>query len=286
MVHQYEGSQVEIGPWLSTFALPSRPQIMTVTHDMAGDWLDYRSRPGTEHQRKLSGPKVAAYTAEMNAGRWRVTPQGLIFDSEGWMFNGQHRMQALRNSVLDELDFWVFPNEAADLFALIDTPAVRQARQLYNGRYSGVITSTPRYLMAGRVGQYVTTMTPAAVLEEVAKWPELVTHAAAAAGAQVKLRIPASAHLAILAQAERSAYRDRIPSWVNGVMYGANLSPGDPRLHVRNRYQGTSGRRDPNHTYNVLAKAWNNHAEEKGMQVLTWRDIEGTIPVVGLNPKG
>ena len=286
MANQYEGSQVEIGPWLSRFTLPSRPQIMTVTHDMAGDWLDYRSRPGTEHQRKLSGPKVAAYTAEMNAGRWRVTPQGLIFDSEGWMFNGQHRMQALRNSELDELDFWVFPNEAADLFALIDTPAVRQARQLFNGAHATIITSAPRYLGDGRIGQYITTMTPAAVLEEVAKWPELRTHAAAAQLVANRVRVPGAPHLAILAQAERSVYRDRIPSWLAGLAYGANLEVGDPRLHVRNRYQGASGRRDPNHTYNLLAKAWKVHAEEGKMQILSYRDDEGTIPVVGLNPKG
>src|SRR5947209_3204436 len=218
------------GPWLSRFALPSQPQIMTVTHEMAGDWLDNRSRPGTDHQRKLLRTKVELYTQEMNAGRWRTTPQGLIFDTEGWMFNGQHRLQALRNSVRDELEFWVFPNEAADLFALVDTGAIRQARQLYTGKYASVVTSAPRYLGEGRIGQYISTMTAAGVLEEVAAWPELVTHAPAVQAMQQKLHIPGAAHLAILAQAERTEHRESIPTWVNGVLYGTDLSAGDPRL--------------------------------------------------------
>lgn len=275
----------EIGPWLSKFALPSSAQIMTVTHEMAGDWLDYRSRPGTEHQRKLSKAKVAQYTEEMNAGRWRTTPQGLIFDTVGWMFNGQHRLQALRDSVLESLDFWVFPDEAADLFALVDTGAVRQARQLYNGRYASAVTTAPRYLRDGLIGIYATTMSPAAVLTAVEQWPELVTHAPAAQGMQQKLRIPAGPHLAVLAQAERTIHRDRILEWINGVTFGTDLSAGDPRLHIRERFVNQAGRREPEVNYNLIAKAWNLFARGERTQILTWRKVESTIPIIGYSPR-
>jgi len=272
----------EPGPWHSKFILPVLPQIMTITHEMAGDWLDQRSRPGTAHQRKLLKSKVELYTSEMNAGRWKLTPQGLIFDTEGWMFNGQHRLQALRNSALDTLDFWVFPNEAADLFALVDTGAMRQARQLYTGPYASTITSAVRYLGEGREGQYITTMSAAMALAQVDQWPELRTHAISATAAQKKLRVPGAAHLAILAQAERSIYRDRVLPWVNGVLHGTNLEAGDPRLHVRDRFVGAVGRREPERTYNLLAKAWNAHAREEKIQILSWRSDEGSIPVAGL----
>jgi hypothetical protein len=275
----------EPGPWLSKYVLPFHPQIMVVTHEMAGDWLDNRSRPGTAHQRKLSAKKVAGYTEAMNAGKWRLTPQGLIFDTEGWMFNGQHRLQALRNSDLESLDFWVFPNEAADLFALVDTGAVRMARQLYSGSYSSVITSAPRYLGKGKIGEYITTMAPADVLSAVDDWPELVTHAASVAAAQQKLKIPGAPHLAILAQAERTEHRDKILSWINGLVRGTDLAAGDPRLHVRDRFLTMAGRRTPELTYNLLAKAWNAHVKEAKLQVLVWRAVEGTVPVLGFTER-
>jgi len=275
----------QIGPWLSKYRLPLQAGIITVTHDMAGDWLDYRSRPGTEHQRKIVKAKVAQYAAEMNAGRWRTTPQGLIFDTEGWMFNGQHRLWALRDSDLDALDFWVFPDEAADLFALVDTGAMRQAKQLYTGPYSSIITAGPRYLEPGRIGEYINTMSPAAVLQRVAEWPELVTHAAGVAAAQQKLRIPSGPHLAVLAQAERTEYRDKIPEWLAGVVHGTNLEPGDGRLHIRHRFLSMLGRRQPEVNYNLIAKAWNLHAEGKKAQLLSWKNTDDKIEVIGFTPK-
>lgn len=275
----------QIGPWLSKYPLPPQAGIITVTHDMAGDWLDYRSRPGTEHQRKIVKAKVAQYTAEMDAGRWRTTPQGLIFDTEGWMFNGQHRLQALRDSTLESLDFWVFPDEAADLFALVDTGAMRQARQLYSGQYSTAVTSGPRYLEPGRIGEYIGTMPPALVLQRVQEWPELVTHAAGVAGAQQKLRIPSGPHLAVLAQAERTVHREKIPDWIVGIMYGANLEAGDTRLHLRDRFRNQLGRRQPEANYNLIAKAWNHYARGEKVQILSWRNTDDIVKIEGFTPR-
>lgn len=279
-MHEKNEQLRAIGPWLSRYPLPSTMGVYVVTHDMAGDWLDYRSRPGTEHQRKLSATKVNQYTAVMNAGNWKLHPQGLIFDTEGWLFNGQHRLQALRNSDLAELEFYIFPDQASDLFSVIDTGAVRQARQLYNGKYASIITAAPRYLGA-ELGRYITTMTPQEQLLQVERWPELTTHANNAQAAQIKLRIPGAPHLAVMAQAERTEYRDKLPSWWDGILHGIGLTAGDPRLQLRERYIHQRGRKSPENVYNTIMKAWNLHARGERMQYLVWREVEGMIPIVG-----
>lgn len=274
----------EVSPADSKYALPQHAAVMRITHEMAGDWLDYRTRPGSGHQRKVSPKTVERYTQIMNAGGWRLTPQGLIFDIEGWCIDGQHRLQALRNSTLDELEFWVHPNEAADIFAMLDVGYTRQARQLYIGQYSSAITSAVRYL--GReLGKYISTMPPQTALDMVEDWPELVTHARHAQISQQRARIPASPHLAVIAQVERTLYRDKIDPWFEGIITGADMQRGDPRLQLRERFVGKSGRNKPEYVYNLTAKAWNLHASGERVQYLTWRETEGPVPILGFNPE-
>lgn len=270
-------------PSKSLIPLPSEPGIYTITHEMAGDWLDNRIPPTFDHQRKMSQAKVKQRTEEMNAGLWGTPcPPGLMFNTEGWCFNGQHTLQALRNSDLSRLDLWVFPDQPHELFAVVDTQYARQARQLYGGKHATAITSAVRYL--GEVpGIYITKMSVAAQLEAVKQWPELVTHASGVSVAATKSRIPATPHLAVLAQAERTEYRDRIPGWLEGVTHGLDLRAGDPRLLLRERFLSSpSGRhRSAELIYNTIAKAWNNYASGRRLQLLHWRATEGMITVIG-----
>lgn len=283
MVRREDEQLPVITPELSKYPLPDAPAIVTVTHDMAGDWLDNRCRPGTAHQRKMIPSKINQYSADMDAGLWMLTPQGLIFDLEGWCIDGQNRLQAFRNSKLTELDFWVYPDQSATIFPVLDAGARREARQLFTGQYSTLITSAPRYLGEER-GRYITTMTPQRALREVDKWPELATHARLVQMAQQRSKIPGAAHLAVIAQAERSPLRHMIQSWFDGVIHGLDLSYGDPRRHVRERFNSArvwAGRRKPETVYNTLAKAWNAHAKGEKIQTLAWREDEGMIPILG-----
>lgn len=270
---------------MSAYPLPPFATVITVTREMAGDWLDHRCRPGTAHQRKPSAIKIAQYAEVMRQGGWKLTPQGLMFDTDGWCINGQHRLQALRDSGVAELQFWVFPNESADLFAVVDTGYGRNAAQLFNGPYASAITAAVRYLQPGKLGVYAHRMAPDQVLDAVAKWPELTTHASVATGMSIKNRIPVSAHLAVLAQAERTEHRDRIHDWTTGITYGANLDHGDPRLQVRDRFAALFGtKRPPAMNYNLLVKGWTHFVTGKKVQLFGWREQEGTLPVPGYDP--
>lgn len=45
--------------------------------------------------RPISRMNVVRYAAEMIAGRWHLTHQGIAFDEDGWLKDGQHRLKAV-----------------------------------------------------------------------------------------------------------------------------------------------------------------------------------------------
>jgi hypothetical protein len=65
-------------------------QIMDVTPDMASRWLE-----GNTHNRRINQSHVNRLVAEMKAGRWRLTHQGIAFSASGALLDGQHRLWAV-----------------------------------------------------------------------------------------------------------------------------------------------------------------------------------------------
>lgn len=61
-----------------------------VTPDLATEWLtrNHSNRP-------ISKPLVVKYAHDMAHGRWVETHQGIAFDEEGYLRDGQHRLAAI-----------------------------------------------------------------------------------------------------------------------------------------------------------------------------------------------
>jgi len=70
-----------------------------VTPEMAKDW---QSR-GVERERKIRHHRVESLKADMNAGRFVPSPNGLAFDSDGNRIDGQHRLEAIIQSGVGQL---------------------------------------------------------------------------------------------------------------------------------------------------------------------------------------
>lgn len=64
--------------------------IMTVTPDMASDWLTHNHT-----NRKLDKNLVAKYAGDMSAGNFTLNPDAIAFDADGNLTNGQHRLHAI-----------------------------------------------------------------------------------------------------------------------------------------------------------------------------------------------
>lgn len=69
-------------------------KVVDVDPRMANQWLEGNHKK----QRSLSQKKVNTYAASMENGDWQFTGEPLIFDTNGDLINGQHRLMAVIRS--------------------------------------------------------------------------------------------------------------------------------------------------------------------------------------------
>lgn len=86
-----------------------------VTPEMAREWLD---KCNTKN-RNMSEKTVAKYVAIIKRGEWRVTAQGVSFDTKGRLSNGQHRLEAIARSGIP-VEMVVVYNEPDDAYMVND----------------------------------------------------------------------------------------------------------------------------------------------------------------------
>jgi len=66
-------------------------QVITVTPDMAREWL----AKNMKHNRPVMKNTVHGYARQMRNGTWNLTHQGIAFDENGELIDGQHRLSAI-----------------------------------------------------------------------------------------------------------------------------------------------------------------------------------------------
>ena len=65
-------------------------KLVSVTPHMAAKWLEKNNS-----NRGLSAARVSAYARDMVDGNWQVTPQPIVFNVNGDLLDGQHRLNAV-----------------------------------------------------------------------------------------------------------------------------------------------------------------------------------------------
>lgn len=112
--------------------------IMDVGPDKAANWLE-----GNTHNRPIHQLRVDQYAADMKAGRWRLTHQGIAFDVNGILRDGQHRLWAVVESGCT-VRIPVTFNLASEAIEEIDNVKARSVcdRMNISGRFSSERIST------------------------------------------------------------------------------------------------------------------------------------------------
>lgn len=285
----------------SQYPLPSEAADLIVTPEMASDWRSHRAY---DHNRRVSQSVTARYQRDMESGLWKLTRQGLIFDTLGKLIDGQHRMLALANCDHGALakqygqagiPFWIYPNEARDTFDTLDQGYKRTAAHLLHVPNASAVAAGGRWLAALANQDMLglprfTGLTNPEVFATTRKWPELERYAADTNNLRLRTYITSAPHLAVLAQAARTDYGtvDKISEWLHGLNYGIGLDVQDPRLKLRNRFlvahnalKGTANR---NLVYALICKAWNAYAQGESINQLGWRGSVEVFPrVVGFD---
>lgn len=66
-------------------------KIVDITPEMANAWLE-KNMP---NNRRLNTANIRKYARIMHAGGWELTHQGIAFDTDGNLIDGQHRLSAI-----------------------------------------------------------------------------------------------------------------------------------------------------------------------------------------------
>lgn len=282
----------ELTPANDPYPLPSESGVYDVSPEMASSWFSHRRHPKL---RRFSPETAARYQADMEAGRTKpgpirwpeATPEGLIFDTDGWIISAQHRLKAQANAGLT-MKWRLFVNEPRDISPYLDQGRRRSAADLLMVKYGTQVGAAARHLAALADGDRwgmprYNKITVPEVVATYHEWPELTWHLTEVMAAQYEADIPAGPHLAVLAQAARTDNREKIPEWLRGVRTGFDLSKGDPRANLRNRFRGgltTFGKvnkRDM--AYALIVKAWNAYVNDQPIAVLKYMASE-EMPLV------
>jgi len=89
--------------------------VMDITPSQAFAWLE-----GNTHNRPLDQAHVERLARDMKAGRWRLTHQGIAFDTTGLLVDGQHRLWAVIEADVT-VPMRVFFNEPPESRHVLDT---------------------------------------------------------------------------------------------------------------------------------------------------------------------
>lgn len=68
--------------------------VVTVTPKIAKEWLERNA----VNNRKINPNRVRMYAEDMRSGNWKLTHQGVAFDADGQLIDGQHRLAAVVKS--------------------------------------------------------------------------------------------------------------------------------------------------------------------------------------------
>jgi hypothetical protein len=188
------------------------------------------------------------------------------------LLDGQHRLEAIRQSGCT-VPVLVFENVPIETFSVMDTGRSRTASTvlaMQNEQDSSLLAAAIRHIHLFRTMPdsewkgSASRLTNSQVLAFLEENRARVTEACVVARMMSKERliIPTAAAVGYYTSREASPGVDQ-ESWVRGVTTGADLSPGDPRLALRNALislgTGTSGRRrtDSRGQVGLYLKAWN-----------------------------
>ncbi len=126
--------------------------VMDIGPDLATRWLE-----GNTHNRPVKQGLVDRFVRDMKAGNWRLTHQGIAFDVNGVLIDGQHRLWAVVLSGVP-VQLRVFFNEPIENMKAVDIGQTRSNFDvLHLSGEAGPITvshlATLRAMLAGDSSQ-------------------------------------------------------------------------------------------------------------------------------------
>jgi hypothetical protein len=250
-----------------------KAQIEIVTPSQAKEYLERRLP-----NRNLSEHTALRYATDMRDGRWLNNGQGIVFDEQGNLIDGQHRCRAILISGCS-ISMLVVRGAPARAMETMDTGRARSLSDVLHIRgikNSVVMSATARicWNYAAGVGFHYTP-SKATLLSFVIQHPHLERAVATvefAKRAGMVTRSPMAALLALATAGDKLIKEAQ--EFTDGVVYGEGLWKGDARLTLRNWI--ASNRSDKTFTkqhvseptFGALIRAWNAFAQGRELSLI------------------
>lgn len=257
--------------------------ILRVSPSMATEWLSNK----VEEQRHVRPAHVDRLASDMNAGRWKISPDAIV-RVRGKLANGQHRLMAVAR-VGKPQSFLVMESNDIELYKVIDSGAKRTvADGLFGVKHSRAVAAISRWVMvydSRSLSQNSTASKPNATQYELINY--CIEHAdGLGRAASCVMGLYPKTKLVIVSIAgavhyicARSGQLDAVEKYLRAIYVdGGNDAAGDVRnrlIAIKNdRYKPTSG-----YIFGILLKGFKAYTAGKRMNVVKWADAE-ELPIV------
>jgi hypothetical protein len=213
-----------------------RSRVQTIPPARAAQWLEANTT-----NRPLSRPVVRGFAEAMRRGDWLVTHQGVAFDVNGVLVDGQHRLAAVIEAD-QPVEMTVFTEVPEGIFDVLDTGKRRNAADVL--AIEGEKNSIMLAAMVRTVWLYhnrpdlnwsggAAAVTNHQIVQTLEQHPKLrdflgTGEQIASAIGMIKSAAGAASYLV-----EQATKRTDLTGWYDGIIEGAGLTKGDPRLQFR-----------------------------------------------------
>jgi hypothetical protein len=210
--------------------------VQRITPAKAEEWLAANTT-----NRPLSRSTVRGFAEAMGRGDWLVTHQGVAFDSDGVLVDGQHRLAAVIEADVP-VEMTVFSEVEPNTFDVLDTGKRRNAADVLaiEGEKSTIMLAAmvrtvwlyrnrPEASWSGGAAG-VTNHQIVQALEANPKIRDFVPVGERIAAETGMIKSAAGAASYLVEQANKRA---GLQDWYEGIIDGAGLGKSDPRLMFR-----------------------------------------------------
>jgi hypothetical protein len=241
--------------------------VVLITPELATKWLE-----GNTHNRPIRDSVVERYARMMRNGQWELNGEAIIFDRDGKLANGQHRLWACVESETN-FETVVVIDVDPDAFLTVDQGAKRTAGDALHIDKDVDLKGVNRNWTAAAatlIWQYRTDnlfgksqLMPSMVLDLIKSEPAIIEWVREANRAPKGLRSFATPLAAVLHIGSKG-FPDKANEFVARFVDGANLSPGNPILALRARAVSNAPHVQWERMYLVVS-AWNAFAMERNL---------------------
>lgn len=249
---------------------------MDVTPALAEKMLGHNT-----HNRPIRRRDVETWKAKILAGEMARTHQGIAFDSNVVLLDGQNRLTAIVETGLT-VSMWVGVGFPPSNFTKIDGGRNRNYADilaLAGETDVTVLGATVRlvHLFTTRdysawAGQKISNETVFATFSEDAdNYREAVKIGRAITDGARLTKTAAAAGFYVIRRVNRA---DAVDEFFDGLISGAGLTKTDPRLKLRNVLANAEGRAHGPMHLALLLKTWNAWTEGIEVRALAWRKGE------------